>query len=156
MTLMSKQVVGIYENGEDAVKVVEELLIQGYKREEISVVAKDRKETKVVERKTGTKAEEGLATGAATGGVIGGTAGLLAGAGALAIPGIGPLLAAGPIVSALAGVAVGAGTGGLAGTLIGLGISEKEAESYETDIKAGKVLILVDNDIKKGPSTYIR
>lgn len=69
---MSKQVVGIYENGEEAVKVVEELLIQGYKRDEISIVAKDRKETKVIERKTGTKAEEGLATGAATGELLAG------------------------------------------------------------------------------------
>jgi hypothetical protein len=89
---------------------------------------------------------EGAATGAATGGAIGGTIGLLAGIGALAIPGLGPFIAAGPIMAALSGAAAGATAGGLAGALIGLGIPEYEAKQYETKVKGGNILISVHTD----------
>jgi len=151
---MDKRVVGVYENGEEAIRAVEDLKAQGYSRDDISVVAKDRDEVKTVNAETGTKTEEGLAAGAATGGILGGTAGLLAGIGALAIPGIGPVLAAGPIAATLAGAAVGAGTGGLAGALIGMGIPEAEAGHYETEIKSGKLLILVDPHAPKHGAEY--
>ncbi|MDQ0219099.1 hypothetical protein ELQ35_12200 [Peribacillus cavernae] len=146
---MDKRVIGVYENGDDAVRAVEELKAQGYDQDDISVVAKDRDEVDAVNEETGTKTEEGLAAGAATGGLFGGAAGLLAGVGALAIPGIGPILAAGPIAATLTGAAVGAGTGGLAGALIGMGIPDDEADRYERDVKEGKLLVLLDPDARK-------
>lgn len=151
---MDKRIIGVYDTGADAVKAVEALQAQGYKRDDISVIAKDRKELRTVNEETGSKVEEGLAAGAATGGILGGATGLLAGIGALAIPGIGPVLAAGPLAATLAGAAVGAGTGGLAGTLIGLGIPEDEATRYETDVKNGKLLVLVDADAGRSNSSY--
>lgn len=146
---MEKRVIGVYDNGDDAVRAVEELKAQGYDRDDISVVAKDRDEVDAVNAETGTKTEEGLAAGAATGGLLGGAAGLLAGVGALAIPGIGPILAAGPIAATLTGAAVGAGTGGLAGALIGMGIPEDEADQYERDVKEGKLLVMLDPNARK-------
>lgn len=149
---MDKRVIGVYDNVDDAIRAVEELKAQGYDREDISLVAKDRDEVKAVNAETGTKAEEGLAAGAAAGGLLGGATGLLAGVGALAIPGIGPILAAGPIAAALTGAAVGAGTGGLAGALIGMGIPEDEANQYERDIKDGKLIVLLDPNARKTDS----
>jgi len=146
---MDKRVIGVYDNGDDAVRAVEELKAQGYDRDDISIVAKDRDEVEAVNAETGTKTEEGLAAGAATGGLLGGATGLLAGVGALAIPGIGPILAAGPIAAMLTGAAVGAGTGGLAGALIGMGIPEDEADQYEHDVKEGKLLVLLDPNARK-------
>ena len=90
-----------------------------------------------------TKAPEGAAAGAGTGGVLGGVFGWLVGIGSLAIPGVGPLIAAGPIMAALAGAGVGAAVGGLSGALIGLGIPEYEAKQYEGKIKQGNILISV-------------
>ncbi len=143
---MDKRVVGVFDSGDEAVQAIDDLKAQGYDRDAISVVARDRDEIDDIYDETGTKTEEGLATGAATGGVLGGLAGFLAGVGALAIPGVGPILAAGPIAATLTGAAVGAGAGGLAGALIGMGIPEDEAGRYETDVKAGKILVLVDED----------
>ena len=143
---MDKRIVGVYDNGDQAVQAIEDLKAQGYDRDAISVVARDRDDIDDIHEETGTKTEEGLATGAATGGVLGGLAGFLAGVGALAIPGVGPILAAGPIAATLTGAAVGAGAGGLAGALIGMGIPEDEANRYESDVKAGKILVLVDED----------
>ena len=93
-----------------------------------------------------TKAPEGAATGAGTGAVVGGTLGWLAGIGALAIPGVGPLIAAGPIVAALAGVGVGGAVGGLTGALVGMGIPEYEAKRYEGRVKEGGILLSVHCD----------
>jgi len=146
---MDKRVIGVYDNGDDAVRAVEDLKAQGYDRNDISIVAKDRDEVDAVNAETGTKTEEGLAAGAATGGILGGATGLLAGVGALAIPGIGPILAAGPIAAMLTGAVVGAGTGGLAGALIGMGIPEDEANQYERDVKEGKLLVLLDPSARK-------
>ena len=93
-----------------------------------------------------TKAPEGAVTGAVTGGVVGGALGWIAGIGALAIPGVGPFIAAGPIIAALSGAAIGAAGGGIAGGLIGLGIPELEAKRYEGKIKEGNILISVHTD----------
>ncbi|NHM31563.1 general stress protein [Bacillus sp. C11] len=145
---MEKRIVGVYNNGHEAVEAIEDLKRQGYDRDDISVVAKDHSDVEMINDETGTKTEEGMATGAATGGVLGGLAGFLAGVGALAIPGVGPILAAGPIAATLTGAAVGAGAGGLAGALIGMGIPEDEANRYENDVKSGKILVMVDENGK--------
>lgn len=143
---MSKQIVGVYINDQAALAAVEDLIDQGYNRSDISVVAKNASDVTEVGRETETKTEEGLATGAAAGGILGGLAGILVGAGALAIPGIGPLVAAGPLAGALSGAALGAGSGGLAGALIGMGIPEDDAAMYEGEIKNGKILVLIESD----------
>ncbi|MBT2693950.1 general stress protein [Bacillus sp. ISL-55] len=141
-----KHLVGVYDNEQDAIQAVEDLKRQGYATDDISVISKNEDEVHDVNEATGTKTEEGLAAGAATGGVLGGLTGLLAGIGALAIPGIGPIVAAGPIAATLTGAAVGAGAGGLAGALIGMGIPEDEAERYEGYVKEGKILVVVERD----------
>ena len=102
--------------------------------------------TKDFAHEKGTKAPEGATTGAGTGAVLGGALGWLAGIGALAIPGVGPLIAAGPIMAALAGVGVGGAVGGIAGALIGLGIPEYEAKRYEGRVKEGGILLSVHSD----------
>ncbi|MNO62657.1 Heat induced stress protein YflT [compost metagenome] len=143
---MTKKIVGIFDTEQEATRAIEGLHNQGFSNDEISVITRDRDELRHISDDTGTKAPEGVATGAATGGVLGGVTGLLAGIGALAIPGIGPILAAGPIVATLTGVAVGAGAGGLVGGLIGLGIPEDEAKEYEEYVESGKILVLVEDN----------
>ncbi|ANX13533.1 low temperature-induced protein [Fictibacillus arsenicus] len=138
------KVVGVFRTEDDAIDAIKELRAQGYNENDISVIAKDKKEVKQIHEETGTKAPQGAATGMATGGVLGGLGGLLLGAGALAIPGIGPIVAAGPIAAALGGAAVGAGAGGIVGALVGLGIPEKEAKEYEEAVEGGDILVLVD------------
>ncbi|OWA37838.1 hypothetical protein B9G55_07325 [Saccharibacillus sp. O16] len=143
---MAKKIVGVFENEREASRAIQHLQDQGFTSDEISVVAKDRNDLRAIDEETGTKAPEGLAAGAATGGVLGGVTGLLAGVGALAIPGIGPILAAGPLAATLAGLAVGAGAGGLVGGLVGLGIPENEAKEYQDYLDRGNILVLVDED----------
>ncbi|WP_340008934.1 general stress protein [Paenibacillus sp. FSL K6-0276] len=143
---MTKKIVGIFDTEQEATRAIEGLHNQGFSNDEISVITRDRDELRHISDNTGTMAPEGVATGAATGGVLGGVTGLLAGIGALAIPGIGPILAAGPIVATLTGAAVGAGAGGLVGGLIGLGIPEDEAKEYEGYVESGKILVLVDDN----------
>lgn len=140
----NKHVIGSYDTEQEAIQAVEKLRAEGYRPEDISVIGKNQENVDTITEETGTKTEEGLATGAATGGVLGGLTGLLAGVGALAIPGIGPIVAAGPIAATLTGAAVGAGAGGIAGALIGMGIPEEEANRYEEDVKSGKILVLID------------
>lgn len=142
------RVVGSYETEEQAIRAIEELQQEGYNSEEISVLSKDKRETEAVAEETGTQAGEGAAAGAATGGVLGGLGGVLAGIGALAIPGIGPIVAAGPIAAGLTGAAAG----GLAGALIGMGIPDDEAERYETHFNEGKILVLVEDDRSSIPN----
>ncbi|MFJ2042458.1 general stress protein [Paenibacillus taichungensis] len=142
---MQKKIVGVFNTEREASSAIEGLKAQGFTSDEISVVTQDRDELKAIREETGTKAPEGVAAGAATGGVLGGVAGLLAGIGALAIPGIGPILAAGPIAVAFTGAAVGAGAGGLVGGLVGLGIPEEDARQYEEYVQSGKILLLVDS-----------
>jgi len=150
---VNKKIVGIFDTEHEATRAIEGLQNKGFTNQEISVITRDRDEMRSISDETGTMAPEGVATGAATGGVIGGVTGLLAGIGALAIPGIGPILAAGPIVATLTGAAVGAGAGGLVGGLIGLGIPEDEAKEYEGYVDSGKILVLVD-DNGRGNDVY--
>lgn len=143
---MSKRIIGVYDTEQEAIRAIQDLKNQGFSADDISVVAKNHDNVSSVEDATGSKVEEGLATGAAAGGTVGGLTGLLAGLGALAIPGIGPIVAAGPIAAALTGAAAGAGVGGLGGALIGMGIPEDEANRYDADVNAGKILVMVDDD----------
>src|ERR1700724_3313748 len=133
---MSKSVFGITTHGQ-AERIVQQLQGQGFATSEISVLMPDTGGTRVVGHVKATKAREGATTGAATGGATGGVLGLLAGIGALAIPGVGPFIAAGPIMAALAGVGVGGAVGGFTGALIGLGIPEYEAKRYEGRLQKG-------------------
>src|SRR5438477_569772 len=119
---------------------------------DISVLFPDKAGTRDFAHEQHTKAPEGAATGAGTGGAVGGVVGWLVGIGSLAIPGVGPFIAAGPIMAALAGAGVGAAVGGLSGALIGMGIPEYEAKRYEGKIKEGNILIAVhseDSDERK-------
>ena len=138
------KVVGVYENEHEAIKAIEELRQQGYSREEISVLSKDKDVLTDLKEVAGSKAMRGLEAGAVTGGVLGSGFGLIAGIVGFAIPGFGPVLAAGPIAMALAGGVAGVGIGGLAGTLVGLGISDEDAAQYERDVREGKILVLVE------------
>jgi hypothetical protein len=139
-----KHLVGVYDTEHEAIQAVEDLKRRGYASEDISVIGANNEKVNQINEATGTKTEEDLMTGAATGGAVGGLVGLLAGVGALAIPGFGPLIAAGPIAATLTGAAVGAGVGGLAGALIGMGLPEEDANRYEGYVKEGKYLVVVD------------
>ena len=141
MTEKKTAVFGIFKTSAHAERAVDRLLAGGFLNDDISVLLPDNKSTKDFAHHKDTKAPEGTAAGVTTGGVIGGTLGLLAGIGALAIPGVGPLIAAGPIMGALAGLGVGGAVGGLIGALIGMGIPEYEAKRYEGRIKEGGVLL---------------
>jgi hypothetical protein len=146
MTGKQTAVFGIYHNVNQAERVVDRLLAEGFSNDDISVLLPDNQGSKDFAHEKNTKAPEGTATGVTTGGVIGGTLGLLAGIGVLAIPGVGPFIAAGPIMGALAGLGVGGAVGGLIGALVGMGIPEYEAKRYEGHIKAGGVLLSVHCD----------
>jgi len=132
---------GIYRTRTDAERGVDALLENGFRNEDISVLLPENTGTKEFAHEKQTKAPEGATTGAGTGAVVGGTLGLLAGIGALAIPGLGPFIAAGPIMGALAGVGTGGVVGGIIGALIGMGIPEYEAKRYEGMIKKGGILV---------------
>src|ERR1700676_1803677 len=137
---------GIYKTRTQAENAVDRMLAAGFSNNDISVLLPDTTSSKEFAHEKNTKAPEGTATGVATGGVVGGTLGLLAGIGALAIPGVGPFIAAGPIMAALAGVGVGGAVGGLIGALVGMGIPEYEAKRYEGRVKDGGVLLSVHCD----------
>jgi hypothetical protein len=139
-------VFGIFKTTAQAERAVDMLISAGFRSDDISVLAPDQRTTKDFAAEKNTKAPEGATTGAAAGGAIGGTLGLLAGIGALAIPGLGPFIAAGPIMGALAGLGAGAATGGLIGALVGMGIPEYEAKRYEGHLKDGGVLLSVHCD----------
>ena len=142
---MSKSVFGIATTQGQAERIVQQLQAQGFAASEISVLMPDtaaRVTLATLKRRRHRRAHARAATGGATGGIIG----LLAGIGALAIPGVGPFIAAGPIMATLSGAAVGAATGGVVGGLIGLGIPEIEAKRYEEKLKKGNYLIAVHTD----------
>jgi uncharacterized membrane protein len=143
---MSKSVFCLSDNESQAEKIVQELKAASFSNNDISVLFPDKSGTKDFAHEQHTKAPEGAATGAGTGGVLGGALGWLVGIGALAIPGVGPFIAAGPIMAALAGAGVGAAVGGLTGALVGMGIPEYEAKRYEGKIKAGNILISVHSE----------
>jgi uncharacterized membrane protein len=141
---MSKSsVFGIVKTQTQAERIIENLQRAGFPLSEISILLPDNEGKHDIGHVKATKAPEGATTGAATGGITGGVLGLLAGIGALAIPGVGPFIAAGPIMAALSGAAIGATTGGVVGALIGMGIPEIEAKRYETKLKSGNYLIAV-------------
>jgi hypothetical protein len=136
----------LYDRIEDARDAVQELIDHGFRREDISLVAAD--ERGKLQQTTATDMGDedmasGAATGAGIGAVLGGLGGLLVGLGALAIPGIGPVLAAGPLVSALAGAGIGAAAGGLVGALADLGVPEEQAEKYAEGVRLGGTLVTV-------------
>ena len=139
-------VFGIYPSYDAVERGVDALRSAGFRNTDISVLFPENEGTKDFAHAKGTKAPEGATAGAGTGAVVGGALGWLAGIGALAIPGVGPFIAAGPIMGALAGVGVGGAVGGIAGALIGMGIPEYEAKRYEGRIKNGGILLSVHSD----------
>jgi hypothetical protein len=136
-------VFGLYATPGLAENAVDHLLAAGFRNSDISVLLPDDESTRAFAHEKSTKAPEGTAAGATAGGVIGGTMGLLAGIGMLAIPGVGPLIAAGPIMATLAGVGAGGAVGGLVGALVGMGIPEYEAKRFEGAVKGGGTLLSV-------------
>ncbi|MBA3913342.1 MAG: general stress protein [Acidobacteriales bacterium] len=137
---------GLYRDRTTVDSAVDALRDAGFRNTDISVLFPDNEGTKDFAHEKNTKAPEGTATGATSGAVLGGGLGWLAGIGALAIPGVGPLIAAGPIVAMLAGAGVGGAVGGVAGALIGMGIPEYEAKRYEGRVKEGGILLSVHCD----------
>jgi hypothetical protein len=146
MTSKNTAVFGIYKSAEHAERAVNTLIGAGYASSTISVLLPDARSTREFAHEKDTKAPEGATAGVTAGGVVGGTLGVLVGIGALAIPGVGPLIAAGPIMAGLAGLGVGGAVGGLVGALIGMGIPEYEAKRYEGQVKEGGTLLSVHCD----------
>jgi hypothetical protein len=139
-------VFGIYSSHSQVESAVDALRAAGFRNTDISVLFPENVGSKDFAHEKGTKAPEGATTGAGTGALIGGGLGWLAGIGALAIPGLGPFIAAGPIMAALAGAGVGGAVGGITGALIGMGIPEYEAKRYEGRVKQGGILLSVHSD----------
>src|SRR4249919_3471048 len=144
--MSKKSVFCIATSRDQAERIVEQLKNANFSNNDISVLFPDKGTTRDFAHEKNTKAPEGAAAGAGTGGVVGGVWGWIVGIGALAIPGVGPFIAAGPIMAALSGAAIGAAAGGIAGGLIGLGIPELEAKRYEEKIKSGNILISVHTE----------
>lgn len=147
--MASQKIVGIFATEEEAILAIQRLKRDGYRDDEISVVAKDSEDIKKIRESTNTNIEtesaaEGAAGGAVAGGLIGGAGALLAELGLIAIPGIGPLLAAGPIAATLTGLVAGGAVGGLVGALVDMGLTKEEAEEYEEYLDRGDILVMVD------------
>src|SRR6202166_1434612 len=136
-------VFGIYSTRNGAEQAANSLINARFSSGDISVLLPENLGAREIGTEKATKAPEGATTGAGTGAILGGALGLLAGIGALAIPGVGPLIAAGPIVAALAGMGVGGAVGGITGALLGLGIPEYEAKRYEGRLLKGGILVSV-------------
>ena len=143
---MKKAIMCLVPTQNAAEPVVASLLSAGFVRDDVSVLLPSNESTSAFAFAHGTKAPEGAVAGASTGGVVGGAVGLIAGLGLLAIPGVGPLLAAGPILGALSGAAVGAAGGGIVGGLVGMGLPEVQAKLYEGKVRGGNVLISAHSD----------
>jgi hypothetical protein len=139
-------VFGIFTDTASAEHAVQDLKAAGFSNNDISALFPDKQGTRDFAHEKNTKAPEGATTGAGTGALLGGGLGWLAGIGALAIPGLGPFIAAGPIMAALAGAGVGGAVGGLTGALIGMGIPEYEAKRYEGRVKDGGILLSIHSD----------
>jgi hypothetical protein len=136
-------VVGLFGDQPSAERAIQSLKAAGFSEQQIGVAVRDRTQQEAMTEATGTQAAEGAATGAMSGGVVGGVIGLLAGVGALAIPGIGPIIAGGALASTLAGAGIGAAAGGLLGALVGMGIPEEDARHFERGFQEGGVLVTV-------------
>jgi hypothetical protein len=146
MSSKNKAVFGIFSTVAQAEHTVDALMAAGFSSGDVSVLLPDQQSTREFAHEKETKAPEGTATGVTAGGVIGGTLGVLAGIGTLAIPGVGPFIAAGPIMAGLAGLGVGGAVGGLIGALVGMGIPEYEAKRFEGRVKDGGILLSVHCD----------
>jgi len=144
--MANKAVFCIAKSETQATRIVESMRAAGFSNDDISVLFPDKGTTRDFAHEQHTKAPEGATTGAVTGGVLGGVTGWLVGIGSLAIPGLGPFIAAGPIMATLGGAAAGAAAGGLTGLLIGFGIPEYEAKRYEGKIRGGNILISVHTE----------
>ncbi|MFT3867503.1 MAG: hypothetical protein QM715_03285 [Nibricoccus sp.] len=147
--MSKKSVFCIANSYVQAERIIDRLKAENFLHDDISVLFPDKESTRDFAHTKNTKAPEGITAGATTGGVIGGALGWIAGIGALAIPGVGPFIAAGPVMAALSGVAAGATVGGIAGGLIGLGIPEIEAKRYDGKIRKGNILISVHAEDSK-------
>jgi heat induced stress protein YflT len=139
-----RTIIGVFDGPNHAETALNELRAAGFAPEQISVVAKDTRETTDLVADTGMGGGEGVATGAVLGGITGGVLGWLVGIGALAIPGIGPIVAAGALATTLGGAAIGAAAGGLLGALVDLGVPEEDARIYESSVRAGSILLTVN------------
>jgi hypothetical protein len=144
--MSNKAIFGIATTETQAVRIANALKAAGFGDDDISVLFPDKTGTRDFAHEQNTKAPEGAATGAGAGGLLGGALGWLVGIGSLAIPGVGPFIAAGPIMAALGGAAIGATVGGLTGALVGMGIPELEAKQYEAKIRSGNILISVHTE----------
>src|SRR5438874_2323953 len=145
-TARRSTVVGVFHERDDAREAIEALKNADFAPDTISILSPDKQATQDMAEETGTHAGSGAATGAVAGGILGGLGGWLVGIGALAIPGVGPVIAAGAFAAALGGVAIGAGVGAIAGALIGMGVPEEHAKYYEGEARAGKTLVTVRAD----------
>lgn len=143
MSHKDRAVFGIYASPEQAERAVNALVNDGFPSQDVSVLMPDTESTRAFAHRKETKAPEGATAGATAGGIVGGTLGVLVALGSLAIPGVGPLIAAGPLVAGLAGVGAGGAVGGLLGALVGAGIPEYEAKRYAGRVKDGGVLLSV-------------
>lgn len=143
---MARAVFCIAKSELQAIDIVDGLKASGFSSGDVSVLFPDKGTNRDFAHEQKTKAPEGATVGASTGGVLGGALGWLAGIGTLAIPGLGPFIAAGPIMGALSGAAAGAAVGGIAGALIGMGIPEHEAKLYEGKVRGGNILISVHTE----------
>jgi uncharacterized protein (TIGR02271 family) len=145
-TTRGSTVVGVFEDRDDARDAIEALKDAGFDADTISILSPDKRATQDMADETGTHAASGAATGAVAGGILGGLGGWLVGIGALAIPGVGPFIAAGAFATALGGAAIGAGVGAIAGALVGMGVPEEHAKYYEGEARAGRTLVTVRAD----------
>jgi hypothetical protein len=141
--MSNNSVFGIYSSRISVENAIDRLKLAGFRSSDISILMPNNQGLRELAHEKNTKLPEGTAAGASTGAVIGGTLGWLAGIGALAIPGVGPFIAAGPIMAALAGAGIGGSLGGVTGGLIGLGLPEYEAKRYDGRISRGDILISV-------------
>jgi hypothetical protein len=144
--MAKKAVFGIAKSESQAINIADQLKAAGFSNNDVSVLFPDKQGSKDFAHEQHTKAPEGAATGGASGAVLGGALGWMVGIGALAIPGLGVFIAAGPIMAALAGAAGGAAAGGLTGALIGMGIPEYEAKRYEGKVKDGNILLSIHTE----------
>lgn len=154
-TVKRTTVVGVFDDPDRARDAIQELKDAGFEPQDIGILMKDRQRAKDMANETGSHAGEGAGTGLVAGGILGGLAGWLVGIGALAIPGIGPFIAAGAFGTALAGAGIGAGVGAIAGALVGMGIPKEEADWYEGEVRRGQTLVTVKADGRYGEAHTI-
>ena len=153
--LSARAVAAVFNDRDEAEAAVRDLRDAGFNEDQLGVAMKDRRAQKEFMDDTATEAGEGAATGAVSGGIVGGVLGLLAGAGALLVPGVGPVVAAGWLGATIAGAAVGAAAGGIIGALVGLGIPESEARYFDERFRAGSILLTVRAGTRIGEAVMI-